>query len=433
MSRARPAATAPEPLFRSEVLAERQTQWLGTVLLASRPSHRFFTVFAMLAAAAILGLLLFANFTRKAHINGWLMPQQGMVRVLAPQPGVVTELLTQEGAEVRKGERLLVLSSELQSSTLGSTQVEIARRLASRRDSLAEEKRQQQRLTAQQQRGLADRLATLKSEELQLEREMEVQQARLRLAEKSEARQRDLRERGFASEQLAQQAEEGKLEQAAKLRALERNRITTLRERLTTASELKDLPLKSSAAVATIERSISSVEQELAEAEAKREIVIAAPQAGTVTAIQVEPGGRANTTVPLLSIVPTGAQLKAHLFSPSRAIGFVRRGQRVLLRYQAYPYQKFGHHEGIVEDVSRSALNPGELPAQLAGLSSLYGSNEPVYRITASLKSQSVMAYGEPHPLQPGMQLEADVVIESRRLIEWVLDPLYTLTGKWRG
>jgi membrane fusion protein len=41
------------------------------------------------------------------------------------------------------------------------------------------------------------------------------------------------------------------------------------------------------------------------------------------------------------------------------------------------------------------------------------------------------MAYGQPAPLQPGMQVEADVMIESRRLIEWVFDPLFTLTGKW--
>jgi membrane fusion protein len=33
--------------------------------------------------------------------------------------------------------------------------------------------------------------------------------------------------------------------------------------------------------------------------------------------------------------------------------------------------------------------------------------------------------------LQPGMQLEADVLIERRRLIEWVLEPLFTLTGGW--
>lgn len=422
-----------QSLFRQEVLAERQTQWLGTVLLAPQLSHRLFTAFAVLATAAILGLLFFADYTRKARISGWLVPQRGLVRVFAPQAGVVTELYVKEGMEVRKGDRLLMLSTELQSAALGATQTEIARRLAARRDSLAEERRQHEWLTAQQQRALSDRLAVLRSEQAQLEREIATQEARLRLAEKFEIRQRELRRRGFIPEQKLQEAEGETLDQASKLRALERGRMTTLRDRLTLESELDDLPLKSRAEIANIERNIAAVEQELAEAEARREIVVLAPEEGMVTAIQAERGGRANSTVPLLSIVPVGAQLEAHLFSPSRAIGFLRPGQRVLLRYQAYPYQKFGHYEGVVANLSRSAVNPGELPAQLAGLTSLFGANEPVYRITVSLASQTVTAYGQPVPLQPGMLLEADVVIENRKLIEWVLDPLFTLTGKWHG
>lgn len=421
-------------LFRPEVLAQRQTQWLGTVLLAPRLSFRFFTAFAAAATLAIAVLLFATDYTRKARIAGWLVPQQGLVRVLAPQAGVVTELFVKEGAEVRKGQSLLVLSSELQSAALGATQAEIARRLAERRDSMAEERRQQRRLLTQQTQALTDRLTVLRSEQRQIEREIATQESRLHLAEKGEERQRELRERGFLSDQQLQAAEEAKLDQAAKLRALERGRITMQRERLTLESELKDLPYKFQAQFANIERNMAEVAQELAEAEARREIVIPAPQDGTVTAIQAEPGGRANATVPLLSIVPTGARLEAQLLGPSRAVGFVRPGQRVLLRYQAYPYQKFGHYEGVVEHVSRSAVSPGELPPQLAGLTGLYGAaNEPFYRITVSLARQAVTAYGEPVALQPGMQLEADVVIESRKLIEWVLDPLYTLTGKWQA
>jgi membrane fusion protein len=73
------------------------------------------------------------------------------------------------------------------------------------------------------------------------------------------------------------------------------------------------------------------------------------------------------------------------------------------------------------------------MPSHLTGLTSLYAVNEPVYRIMVSLERQAITAYGQSVPLQPGMQLEADVIIERRRLIEWVLDPLFTLTGKWNG
>jgi len=411
-------------------MTERQTQWLGTVLLAPRLSYRLCTVFAVLMTGAILGLLCFADYPRVAHINGWLVPQQGLVRVFAPQSGVVTQLYVHEGTEVRKGERLLMLSAELQSAARGATQAAIVRQLAARRNSLAEERRQQEHLQAQQMRVLSDRLGTLQAEQVELERETALQADRLQLAEASEKMYRELREGGLTSVLQAQRAEEGRLEQATKLSTLERSRMVTQRDRLTLEGELKDLPIKAQAQMAALERNITEVEQQLAEVEARREIVVAAPRTGIVAAIQAEAGGSANTTVPLLSIVPAGAQLEAQLFSPSRAIGFVQAGQPVLLRYQAYPYQKFGHYQGVVTTVSRAALSPHELPLQLAGLTSLYGANEPIYRIMVSLENQTVTAYGQAIPLQPGMQLEADVVIEHRRLIEWVLDPLFTLTGK---
>lgn len=421
------------PLFRHEVLAERQTQWLGTVLLAPKLSHRLFALYGLLVVCAIIALLGVGHYTRTAKVNGWLVPEQGVVRVFAQQTGVAAALYVKEGTEVKKGDPLLALSTELHSANLGNTQAQIARGLAMRRDSLREELRQQKRLLTQQLRSFANRLAALRSEETQINAEIALQVSRVELAEKSAARQRELRLQGFISEQQLQLATEAKLEQSSKLRALERNRINLQRERLTLEGDLNDLPLKAQAQIAMIERNISSIGQELAETESRRENIVTAPQTGMVTAIQAEIGGHANTTTPLLSILPANTKLEAHLYTPSRSIGFVRTGQKVLIRYQAYPYQKFEHYEGTVGNISRSAMSPNELPPALAGLTGLYGANEPVYRITVNLLRQTVTAYGEKIPLQPGMQLEANVVIERRSLLEWVLDPLFTLTGKWNG
>jgi membrane fusion protein len=420
------------PLFRPQALAQRQTQWMGTVLVTPRPSHRLFTVFAVVAAAAILALFFFGSYTKKAHLNGWLVPEQGMVRVFAPQAGVASRFFVKEGDVVRKGQSLVVLSTELKSASLGDTQANITKSLASRRESLMKEAQENKQLLEQQRTTLVNRLETLKLEQEQIAEEMALQRSRVALAVKSEARQRALVARGFISEQQLQTSAEARLEQAARLRTLQRTAINLRRERLTIEGDLNDLPIKVAAQNASIDRNIAALGQDLAEAEARREVIIAAPQGGIVTAIQSEMGGRASAAVPLLSIVPADATLEAHLFAPSRAIGFLKQGQHVLLRYSAYPYQKFGHYAGTVDSISRSALNPAELPSQLAGLTSLFGPTEPIYRIVVKLEKQTVTAYGNPVPLQPGMQLEAAVLIEERRLYEWVLDPLYTLSGKWR-
>ena len=431
-------ARAEASLFRPEVLAARQTQYHGTVMLAPRASFRLFTIVAIVAAAAIVGWLVYGEFTRTARINGWLLPQQGMVRVHAPRPGLVEAVYVSEGQAVRKGDRLLALSDDLQSARLGATQEQITRRLGERRASLAEERKGQQRLLAQQEQALTSRLAALRTDEQQIEREIGLLRQRVEIAVRAETLHREQHASGYISEMKLQQVQSELLEQQARLEVAERNRLAAQRERAKVEAERADLPLKFEREVAQLDRSISQLEQERAEAEARREIVVAAPQDGTVTAINAVVGTKADAGAPMLSIVPPTLRLEAHLYGPSRAIGFVRPGQRVKLRYQAYPYQSFGHYEGIVASVSRAPLSPADLPAQLAAMPGLTGmaagaAAEPVYRITVDLASQSVTAYGAEVALQPGMTLEADVALERRRLFQWLLDPLYALKGRHSG
>jgi len=424
-------ALPPAPLFRTEVTVHRQQQWLGTGLLTPKPSHRWVSALAIGIGAAILALVWFGHFTRTARIGGWLVPDAGVVRVFAPYAGVVTSLHVKEGPQIQKGAPLLALSAETVSTARGATKADIAKRIAERRRILLDERRQQEMLVAQQQRAIASRIAAMQSEESQATNEMTLIRTRIGVAERAEALHQKLAKQGFISELRMQQVESETLEQKARAGALERTRLGIARERMVLQSELQDLPLKAQREIAGIERSLAALEQELASTESEREIVIASPQDGTVTAVLAERGGHANPAAPLLSIVPAGTQLEAHLYGPSRAVGFVRPGQRVQIRYQAYPYQKFGHYEGTVASVSRSTVNPAELPAQVAAQGGIAA--EPVYRITVRLDSQSVRAYGAPMPLQAGMQLEADIALEKRRLIEWALDPLFTLTGKWQG
>jgi membrane fusion protein len=111
--------------------------------------------------------------------------------------------------------------------------------------------------------------------------------------------------------------------------------------------------------------------------------------------------------------------LQAELWVPSRAVGFVARGDRVVLHYQAYPYQRFGEHYGRVDAVSQNAMSPIEL-------SKLLGRDmkEASYRVLVNLDQQNVQAYGKPEMLRPGMELDADILLDQRRLIEWLVEPM---------
>ncbi|MEO8280174.1 MAG: HlyD family efflux transporter periplasmic adaptor subunit [Ideonella sp.] len=426
-----PSNELVQPLFRSEVIEARRSQWMGTVLLTPRISHRVFAVLALLAVAAMAALLILGSYTRKASVTGWLVPEQGLVQIFAPQQGVVTEVFHQEGEQVKAGEQLLALSAERQTGNTGTgAEAEITRSLDDRRASLQAEITQQQQLLAQQRKSLSKRLRAMQSEIDQFTRELNTQQSRAQLATSSADRMRDLGAKGFASKMQIQQLEENELDQRGRVRTLERQRGERERELAGLQADFDDLPFKVQSQIATLKRAIAELEQDLVNSEARRRILVVAPTAGTLTAMQIHPGSNANPATPLLSLLPAGSKLEAQLFTPSRSIGFVRVGQPVLVRYQAYPYQKFGHYSGTVKSISMTAISPNELPPQLARLTSLTSTGEPLYRIIVALDSQSVTAYGQPQPLHPGMQLESEILLERRKLYEWVLEPLFTLTGK---
>jgi membrane fusion protein len=111
---------------------------------------------------------------------------------------------------------------------------------------------------------------------------------------------------------------------------------------------------------------------------------------------------------------------------PSRAVGFVEPGDDVLLRFHAFPYQKFGQGRGEVVRVSRSALSSGEL----SSIAVQGSAPEPLYRVIVQLERETVEAFGKQEPLKPGMMLEADVLGEERKLWEWLLEPLYSVRGR---
>jgi membrane fusion protein len=87
--------------------------------------------------------------------------------------------------------------------------------------------------------------------------------------------------------------------------------------------------------------------------------------------------------------------------------------------YQAFPHQKFGAADARIVSVSRTVLSGDEL--SIPGLKT----GEPVFRVRAALAQSIVRAYGEAIPIRPGMVLTADVIIDERTLLEWLLDPLY--------
>ena len=415
-------------LFRPEVLEHRHREWLGSIQLIRPVSLAVLTTFVAVSAVALASYLVLGEYTRKARVSGVLMPDQGVIRLMAPQGAVVIESHVAEGRAVRRGDVLYVLSVG-QATLGGDTQAVVQASLAARERSLQSTARQRSSLEQLQLAALDRQLDDMRRDLASIAVEADLQRQRLALAQQAQARFESLRDENFVSSAQVQTKAEEVLGLKAVLQGLEQQRSAHLREVASIEAQRRELPLRSQAQRGEVDRDLALLSQQSAENEARRRIVVRAPQDGVVTGVLAVAGQSVTPAVALASLLPADARLQAHLFAPSSAVGFVRADQKVQLRYQAFPYQKFGHQSGAVIQVSRSPLQATEL----AGLPLQAGaghSGEPLYRITVQLDQQSVVAYGQAQPLSPGMQLDADVLLDRRRLIEWLFEPVLGIAGR---
>jgi membrane fusion protein len=417
-------------LFRQAALDNRQAKWLGDIILMRPLSFSVLTACAGLSAATVLAFLFWGSYTKRSTVAGQLIPDTGLLKIYAPQAGVLLKKNVVEGQAVRQGDVLFVLSSERQSSTQGNTQAAISSQVESRQQSLRDEMRKTERLQQEERAGLVKKIAAIEIEHLNVVSQLDGQKSRVKLAEDGVSRAQQLLSQHFISQEQLQQKQADLLDQQNRLQTLERDQLSLGRELSGQQNDLATLPLRHQNQMAQMARMLTSTSQELTESEARRSLSITAPESGIATAVAVDAGQAVDSNKPMVSIVPRGARLQADLYAPSKAIGFIKPGDAVLLRYQAYPYQKFGHATGSVLTVSKTALPANEINSGLASASQAGAGGEPMYRITVKLNAQTVNAYGKAQALQAGMLLEADVLQEKRRLVEWVLEPLYSLTGK---
>lgn len=416
-----------KPLFRPESFEARQSAWLGRpTVLRSLPVAAF-ALFSAAFVAALVALLVFGDYGRRVRVSGVVMPANGLARLQAPAAGRIIELRVREGDEVRRDDVLYVVGID-SSTQLGDTQRTVAALLRERRNELAATLARQADVDRRDKARLVDERAEARRELVAIKAEIIEVEAYTTDLTRIVERQEQMLGRGLVRSSDVESRLQALNAERARLAGLRRERLQVEARIAALEHELEGFDLASEERLAAIRREMLEVEQEVSESEARRELIVRAPRDGLVTGILAQPGQPVAVADPLLTLVPTDQPLVAQLLAPSDAIGFLREGAPVLLRYEAFPYQKFGQHPGRVTVISRAALDPDDF-AQVAASSMDSSRPGAVYRVTVQPDAQAVRAYGRDEPLQAGMQVEAHVLVDARPIYQWILEPVYGLRG----
>lgn len=353
------------------------------------------------------------------------MPSRGINRVLSTQTGTIAKLSVSEGQEVRIGDPLFTISSE-RSAQGGAVQATVTESLIARIEKLQRELEQVGGQLNNRQRELSDKLVSVNASLKQLDHEIGLQREKVNLARDVSARVAELAKTGNMSKITAAEKEADVLEQQGRLSSLEVQRQSMLRELTSLQSSQTDSSIQKNRDVSTIQREIEDLKQQLAENEGKRQVIVRAELDGRVAAVLVETGQSVVANQRIASVLPKDGKLEAELYMPSRNIGMVTPNTRVVLRYDSFPYQKFGQFNGTVRDVSETSISTTDLPHS----SSQSSGAESYFRVRVALENQEVNLRNKHYQLKPGMQLTANVLLEERTIAEWMFEPLLGMAAR---
>jgi membrane fusion protein len=408
-------------LFRQEAIEFQQhhRQW-GELALLQPLSTKIMTWFITTVVAVVLAFLFLGHYARKETVVGYLTPVAGTSKVFIPQQGTITDIYVKEGQEIEKGQPLFAVETSQIAANGQDVNTTMLDTLESQRNLLTNQIAAEQERTKSEQERLTALIGGLETEISQLRAQIELQNEQIRVSDNLVSSVTGLRAKGYISELEFRQRELAALEQKQKLNSLNQQLAARHNQLTETRYSLHQLPTVMAQKIQSLRSELSTTEQRIAEINGRRAYIIRAGAVGRVSTLQATVGQFADPRRLQLEIVPSDSVLQAELFVPTRAIGFVRPGQKVKMKYEAFPYQKFGTYTGQIIKVSHTIVTSADASGPIA-------LREPVYRVTASLERTDIDAYGEKMPLQADMLLSADIILEQRSLVSWLLDPLLSV------
>ena len=410
-------------LFRKEVIESKSQRLWGEVIILQPLSFTLLLLAITLVVIFIVALLYFGSYARKETVNGYLKPSDGLVKVFAHSSGVISDKKVKSGDLVKAGSPLMTVSTGRSSEGILDIDGDIISELMATQLNIEKKIVQEEQLNKIEEKKLQGKIKGLEKDIHQLKLQVGTTEKIYSLANERLASVENLRQQGHVSDNQYKEQYEAQLDY--KLSYYESLRLLTTQENTLAESkmELVQLPSRHIIKLVDFRSQISELKQRRLDLEGQRTFTLNAPSDGRVTSLQAHVGQRVSINTPVLAILPKDTSFQAELFVPTRAIGFISEGQKVMIRYAAFPYQRYGLYEGSILSVAQSILTPDELPIPIE-------LDEPVYRVTVNLVSQQVNAYGRDVSLQAGMTLEADIILDSLSLLDWLMDPLYSLTGK---
>ncbi|HFW3091368.1 TPA: HlyD family efflux transporter periplasmic adaptor subunit [Salmonella enterica subsp. enterica serovar Reading] len=413
-------------MFRKDFLAQKKNEWLGDVHVSGPVSYNIIGIYSLVLFITIVLFLFLGSYTESEKAQGNVLPDKGLIHINSNEDGFISEIFVSNGEHIKKGMPLFSVSKEKNTEQYGETHYHINNQLNKRKELLTKELEEKKHYLTVQKKIKSDHIASLRQEQEEIKQQISITRQQSLRIKSTLSDMVALKDKGYVSGLEIQSQENLFLENEKQLKSLQRQLIDNTMRLNEQEDAISRLIHEYSTEENRINNEIYETEKNIVLNKSDEKNIYSAKEDGFVSSLLFEKGQSVRPGDIIMSLIPDDSKFIIQLFISGNAIGFIKPGNDVTLRFRAYPYQKFGVQHGKVDEISMNIISARQL-TDITG----NPSSSPYYRITVVPDNQFIYAYGDKKPLIAGMVVDADIMIDKRNIFEWIFEPFFGLKNRY--
>ncbi|WP_368082869.1 HlyD family secretion protein [Klebsiella michiganensis] len=420
-------------IYRKEAIEYKKIHWKGKALLLAGIPAWLVTLLASLFLLALVLSLIFCTFTQRIDVRGEVITLPHSVNVFAPQQGFVVNQHVKVGDIVNKGQPLyeLDVSRNTINGNVSAAQIEVINeKIANAEDIISKLTRNKaETLTA-----LDKQIKTTSASLAETNRMLATTQVGLnKMHTNLSSYDKYLKDGLITKDQYNYQHSLYFQQQSAyqslftQKMQLESQLTQTNSDKITKAADFDNQ-------ISSQHNQINDYKNQLVESNANGNLIIKATTNGKIESLAVTKGQMVENGSSLAQIKPTGdIEYYLILWLPNNTIPYVKPGDTINIRYDAFPADKFGQFPGKVISISSVPASRQEM-AEYTNVNNGTSQQElALYKAIIKIKDKTFNYNGKTLTLSNGLKAQAVVFLEERPLYMWMFTPFYKMTQSVSG
>ncbi|ANZ07746.1 HlyD family secretion protein [Raoultella ornithinolytica] len=420
-------------MFRQDALENRRMKWRGrAILLPGIPL--WLTMLGSIAfITAFLTFVIAGTYSRRVNVSSEVTTWPRAVNIYSGVQGFVVRQFVHEGQSIKKGDPIyqIDVSKSTRSGVVTDNQRRDIENQLVRVDNIISRLEESKKIT----------LNTLEKQHLQYSDAFRRSSDIIRRAEEGIKIMKNNMEnyRNYQSKGLINKDQ--LTNQVALYYQQQNNLLSLSGQNEQNALQITSLESQIQTQAADFDNRIYQMElqryelqKELVDTDVGGEIIIRALSDGKVDSLSVTVGQMVNAGDSLLQVIPENIEnYYLILWVPNDAVPYISAGDKVNIRYEAFPAEKFGQFSATVKTISRTPASTQEMLTYKGAPQNTLGTSVPWYKVIVKPENQIISYDGKSLPLENGMKAESTLFLEKRRIYQWMLSPFYDMKHSATG